>query len=173
MRTVLLLSIIVILASCKTDEDNSLVETGENSTVLTILQSMTAWELEYDNEVFEPPYNYEVYNEYHKFNGGDNPDGLRESYFLRYNEGDVPRDCYFVSIMNAGMYEEYYILSNDDQKLVIYNPSDIIEPNKLVYTLENGKIRYQYQEEGFEGDYFPAATLTPSTIALDNLNVCD
>ena len=174
MKKLLLLATIIILSACSTDEESTEGATDPEiaSDVLSILQSETAWELEYDNEVFEPPYNYEVYNEYQKFNDGNNPNGLREIYYLRFRQGETPVECYFKSIMNESDFEDYYILSNNEERLVIYNPT-FGEANKIVYTYENGIMRYQYQEEGFDGDFFPPGTLTPSSVNIDSLNICN
>lgn len=166
--------IFYILLACSfviscSDDDNGSDEIASN--VLAILQSETTWKVDYDNEVFEPPYNFEVYDEFQKFNGGTNPNGLREEYYLRYKQGETNPDCYRKSIMNESEFEDYYILSNDEQELIIYDPSGI-EPNKLVYTYENGIMRYQYQEEGFD-DFFPSATLTPSSVDVNSLNICN
>ena len=124
-----------------------------------------------------PPYNFEVYIEYHKFNGGINPDGLREYYYLRYEQGDTPTDCYWhfamngTNYLNGIKYHNYSIVSNDEKELVFYSPSER-EANNLVYTYENGVMRFQYQEEGF-GSFFPSATLTPSSVDVNSLNICN
>lgn len=166
MKKTLFLLIGIILLSCSDDSNDA---DTTPLTVLERLQSETLWVLEYDNEVFAPPINFEVYSEYQKFNGGINPDGLRETYYLRYRQGDTPTDCYYHLIMND--FFNYSIVSNDVNKLVLYTPS-ISEENNLVYTYENGVMRYQYQELEFAPNFFPSATLTPSSVDVNSLDIC-
>ena len=160
-----------IVISCSDDETDEKVDTGLAITVLERLQSETLWELEYDDEVFTSPINFEMYIEYQKFNGGINPDGLREEYYLRYKQGDTPTDCYDHLIMNVTDGHNYSIVSNDEKELVISSPSDS-EANTVVYTYENGVMRYQYQELFFAPNFFPSATLTPSSVNVNSLNIC-
>ncbi|WP_442846282.1 hypothetical protein [Leeuwenhoekiella sp. H156] len=160
----------LIFLSC-TNNDSIQPDDFNNTSVLARLQNEDAWELEYDAEVYQSFWNFEVYSEYHVFNPGTDPNGLREHYYWRYTKDEVPTDCYYTLKMNELDYEEYTILVNTPKELILRNP--IGEANRIIYTYENGVIRYEYREDDSEDNYFPAATLKPSSKDLSTLKICE